>query len=123
MKRCIAALALLVMVAACASSESHAAARRQRLLEFYPPGTSRAQVLGQFGSRPQFSEVRPVTGWTNSETVVGAKALASERRTGHLPGRVEGYLAPDGWFSLCFCWFFYDEADMLVDAEWEWHTD
>jgi hypothetical protein len=47
----------------------------------------------------------------------------SERRTGKSPYRVERYLAPDGWLSLCRCWFYYDESDRLLDADWVYVKD
>lgn len=29
----------------------------------------------------------------------------------------------DGFLSLCFYWFYYDEADVLVDVEWQYQSD
>src|SRR5258705_1285159 len=119
------ALISFIVLSACSSPESYAAERRERLLALYPPGTTRAQVQANFGSiTPDFSEVRPSAGWIGVERMgIGARALVSEQRTGKSPYRVERYLAPDGFFSLCLSWFYYDESDGLVDAEWQWHTD
>ena len=33
------------------------------------------------------------------------------------------YVGPDGTFGLCYCWFYYDERDKVLDAEWQYHTD
>jgi len=26
-------------------------------------------------------------------------------------------------FSLCYCWFYYDGADRVLDAEWQYASD
>jgi hypothetical protein len=119
------ALVSLSVLNACSSPESYVAERRERLLELYPVGTPRAQVQAKFDPiEPDFSEVRPAAGWIGVERMqIGARALASKQRTGKSPYRVERYLAPDGLFSLCLVWFYYDENDQFVDAEWQWHTD
>ena len=38
--------------------------------------------------------------------------------------RCERYWGSDGTFlGLEYNWFFYDEHDILVDVEWQYHTD
>lgn len=110
-----AVILLLLACAACVSAATYAAQRREKLLALYPPGTTnRADVQSRFPTQPEFSELRPDSGWGVEQ---------SERRTGKSPYRVERYLAPDGWLSLCRCWFYYDESDRLVDADWVYVKD
>ena len=100
--------------------------RRERLLTLYPPGTTRrSDVQARFDPlKPKLSEIRPPTGWEHCrDSYVGARSQASATRTGKAVTRCERYQAPDGVFSLCYCWFYYDEADRLVDAEWQWSSD
>jgi len=106
-------LAALVVLAACASADEYAAERRVRLLELHPPGTPRAQIHKEFGgTEPEFSLTRPEAGWRTFESAtIGARALA------------ERWFMPDGFFSLCYVWFYYDDDDRVVDAEWQYHTD
>ena len=117
-----------VFLSGCISSESYIQKRRQQLLDLYPPGiTSRSDVQARWRNiQPQFSEVRPSTGWADCrypDSTVGQRCLAVEHRTGKEIQRCERYFGPDGLFSLCYCWFYYDSADRLVDAEWQWSTD
>jgi hypothetical protein len=118
-------LAALVALAACASADEYAAERRVRLLELHPPGTPRAQIHKEFGgTEPDFSLTRPEAGWRTFESAtIGARALASVKRTGEAVARVERWYMPDGFFSLCYVWFYYDDDDRVVDAEWQYHTD
>src|SRR5688572_4390644 len=100
--------------------------RRQRLLEMYPPGrATRADVHRKWErTRWEVSEPRPVSGWTAlTNAWIRTRALNSEQRTGKTVHLVESQLAPDGLFSLCVCWFYYDDKDRIVDVEWQWHTD
>jgi hypothetical protein len=120
------ALCLGLTLGGCASPEEYAAKRRQQLLTHYPPGkTTRADVQKRWAVRPEFSETRPASGWTGStHPAIRARAVASEQRTGQMVSRCERYLGPDGWSGgLCYCWFYYDDRDCVVDAEWQWHTD
>lgn len=118
--------ALLLLLGACASLETHALQRSAELRLLYPPGaTARADVQSRFGPiTPNLSATRPGAGWADARPrVVGLRALESERRTGKSPSRVERYLAPDGLFSLCYCWFYYDDGDRVVDVEWQYASD
>jgi len=121
----LTALVALLVLAACASSEEYAAERRERLLELHPPGTPRAKIHEEFGgSEPEFSYPRPEAGWRAFEpAAIGARVLASVKRTGESVARVERWFMPDGFLSLCYVWFYFDENDRLVDAEWQYHTD
>jgi len=118
-------LVLLLPCIACVSASTYAAQRREKLLALYPPGTtSRADVQARFSTQPEFSELRPDSGWSNDRiALIVSMVEQSERRTGKSPYRVERYLAPDGWLSLCRCWFYYDESDRLVDADWVYVKD
>jgi len=122
-----AALSLCIALSACTSPEEYAAKRRQRLLVAYPPGTTaRADVQKRWAPiKPDVSETRPASGWTTCpHTLARIRAIASEHRTGHIVNRCERYLGPDGWSGgLCYCWFYYDSRDYILDADWQWHTD
>jgi hypothetical protein len=111
----------------CGSSpEAYANERRQRLLAIYPPGkTSRADVQAKWPVQPEISEARPAGGWSAcAHAAIRERAATSERRTGRTVERCERYFGPDGISgSLCYVWFYYDERDDLVDAEWQFHTD
>ena len=113
--------------------------RRERLLAIYPPGqTSREDVRKRWQPiEPEFKATKPADGWSAeftvihrsgawesaSPAVVRTYVMASEQRTGKPVESLECYVGPDGWFGLCYCWFYYDEGDQVVDAEWQYHTD
>jgi hypothetical protein len=111
----------------CTTPEQYAAERRERLLAVYPPGTTtRADVQKKWARRqPDVSETRPASGWTaSSQPFVFRRVATSEQRTGKQVYRCERYLGADGVSGgLCWCWFYYDDADHLLDTEWQWHTD
>src|SRR5262245_23941922 len=117
------ALCLCLTFIGCASPEEYAARRREKLLEVYPPGTTtRAEVqrkLAPWSDGPQLSETRPASGWSGSgHPAIRVRAVASEKRAGRTVYRCERYFGPDGWSGgLCYCWFYYDDRDFLVDAE------
>jgi hypothetical protein len=121
------ALCLGLLLSGCASTEDYAAKRRQQLLTAYPPGqTTRADVQKRwFPIKPDLSETRPASGWVAStHPAVRERAVASEERTGQIVSSCERYFGPDGWSGgLCYGWFYYDDRDYIVDAEWQWHTD
>jgi hypothetical protein len=120
------AVCLGITLVGCASREEYAAKRRQRLLALYPPGTTtRADVQNRWGKPPELSETRPASGWGGfAHPAVRVHAVASEQRTGKTVHRCERYFGPDGWSGgLCYCWYYYDDRDCIVDAEWQWHTD
>ncbi len=110
----------------CMSTEQYQAQRRLRLLEMYPPGTTtRADVQKKWDTiRPDLSVTRPAAGWNAcNEPWIRAFVENSERRTGKPVYQVDRYMGPDGFLSLCWCWFCFDEHDRLVDAEWQYHSD
>lgn len=125
MTRRRAALVALLVLAACTSADEYAAQRRVQLLELHPPGTPRTRIHAEFGgSRPELSLTRPEAGWRACENAaVGARVLASVKRTGEAVARVERWYLPDGFFSLCWVWFYFGDDDRVVDAEWQYHTD
>src|SRR5262245_6103509 len=107
--------------------DKYAKHRSLDLLTLYPPGTtSRFDVATRWSPlHPEFSEVRPKDGWSHFPTpYVRDRVLDSERRTGKSVHRCERYWGPDGISGgLCYCWFYYDDADMITDVEWQFHTD
>jgi hypothetical protein len=121
----LTALVALLVLAACTSSAEYAAEKREQLLDLHPPGTPRAKIHEEFGgSEPAFSYTRPEAGWRAFEpAAIGARVLASVKRTGESVARVERWYMPDGFFSLCYVWFYYGDDDRVVDAEWQYHTD
>ena len=127
--RCAPLLAISILVASCYSQrddDAHNEMRRQRLLETYPVRkTTRQDVAKRWGHPPQESQLRPKTGWENHPDVWGvAKSTANaEKRIGKKIAKVERYFGADGMFSLCYCWFYYDASDRLLDAEWQWSSD
>src|SRR5437867_2786498 len=111
----------LVISSGCVSYERHAEARRQRLLSLYPPGIStRADVQARWGRiNPEISELRPAGGWAECRLpFVRERCATSERRTGKQVERCDLYWGPDGLVSLCYCWFYYDQSDRLLDVDW-----
>lgn len=129
------ALAVLVL-AGCSSSKYDPVYRRQKLLEIYPLGTTtRADVVARWsGKKPDFSIERPAGGWSalaplsiNGRQANVAflidQALVAEKRSGVLVHRLERFWGADGMFSLCYCWFYYDLNEKLVDVEWQYMSD
>jgi hypothetical protein len=125
-----AALALAAIAAvSCGSAASYARAHRDALLVAYPPGeTTRGEVRARWGSAPDLWEARPPAGWSAARApAVGTRALESERRTGKAVALVERYSGPDpgasSFLALCHGWFFYDDADRLIDVDWQYMSD
>ena len=123
---CVAiVIAAALAFVGCGSMEEYAAKRREQLLAGYPLGkTTRAEVDERL--RPaDFSGLRPANGWlVFTPKFVADHIQVSEQRTGSSVFRFDRYLVPDGWSGgLCHLWFYYDEQDKLVDAEWKYHTD
>ena len=116
-----------IVLVGCTTPEQYAAERRQRLLAAYPPGTTtRADVQQRWAPiHPDISETRPASGWSACpQPLVRTRVAGSEQRTGSAVFRCERYFGPDGWSGgLCYGWFYYDDRDRIVDAEWQWHTD
>lgn len=101
------------------------AVRRQKLLEIYPPGqTTRAEVQAKWSPiNPDVSATRPVEGWSACvNDNIRRHTFAAEMRSGQMIHRTERYLGVDG-LGLCWCWFYYNELDTLVDAECQFHSD
>jgi hypothetical protein len=74
--------------------------------------------------QPDFAALRPDAGWDAYQGKHVAKVLADlEVRTGKRIESVERYWGPDGYMSLCYCWFFYDSSDRIVDLEWQYKSD
>jgi hypothetical protein len=109
----------------CASYQEHAAKRTARLREVYPPGTPKAEVQSRWGQmKPDFSATRPDQGWDACANRFIAKKLQNEEAsTGKSIASVDRYWGPDGLWSLCYCWFYYDSADKIVDVEWQYKSD
>jgi|SRR5581483_3375983 len=105
--------------------------RREQLLAIYPPGsTTREDVKKKWSPvMPEFTTARPAQGWAALEyPSVRERVASSERRTGKSVQLVDCYVSPDSRSSfdlwgLCYCWFYYDAADKVVDVEWQYHTD
>lgn len=118
---------MAISVGGCTSSADYdPKIRRDRLLAIYPPGqTSRADVQKRWqGLKAEFTALRPADGWaTLDKPRVREHVGASEQRVGKPVQRVDCYVGPDGMFGLCYCWFYYDERDKVLDAEWQYHTD
>jgi hypothetical protein len=127
--------ALLSLVAAIVSIETAlgwdvgkevANRRRLELLVLYPPGkTNRSEVESKWApTQPDLSEIRPAAGWGSSlNAEVRKRVAASELRTGKAVYRTDRYTGLEDLFSLCYCWFYYDEQDRVVDVEWQYHSD
>jgi len=117
--------------------------RREQLLELYPPRqASREDVHKRWGqTQPVFTAFRPAGGWAAEFTVANRRSgsdsadppavrkyvAASEGRTGKSVQSLECYVGVEGYgfftFTLCYCWFYYDASDKIVDAEWQYHSD
>ncbi len=106
--------------------EERAARRTEGLRLIYPAGTtSREEVHDKWGGvEPGIAAVRPVGGWqAYSNAYVAEKVSKIEVRTEKGVHRVERFWGPDGLFSLCYCWFYYDARDFVVDVEWQYMSD
>lgn len=127
---------IIAVFAGCQTHDEYSQERRQRLLEIYPPNrTTRPEVQAKWGNaKPDFSLERPKDGWAKlavfsvngREANIGFfinQALRAEKRTAKTVYRMERYRGVDGISSLCYCWFYYDENDKLVDAEWQYMSD
>lgn len=123
----ITAMLMAVAVGGCASTADYdPTIRRERLLAMYPPvQTSRKDVQKRWqGVAPELTALRPAGGWAAlDEPRVREHVAASEQRVGKPVRRVDRYFGADGMFGLCYCWFYYDEDDNVLDAEWQHHSD
>lgn len=108
------------------SQEAYAEKRRQTLLELYPVGkTTQKDVEAKWGERSRkISATRPAKGWeTHDDPWVKRFGPKAEKRIGRNIAKLERYYGADGLMSLCYCWYYYDKAGRLLDAEWEWSSD
>jgi hypothetical protein len=108
------------------SMEAYAEKRRQTLLEMYPVGkTTQKDVETRWGEQSRrISATRPAKGWdTHDNPRVKRFGPKAEKRIGKKIAKLEQYHGPDGLMSLCYCWYYYDNAGRLVDTEWEWSSD
>jgi hypothetical protein len=103
----------------------------QELLAAFPPEkTTRADVQkGLEPSTPDVVLIRVADDWSMNESGFNKpyfqeRIAATEQRTRHTVFRCEHYLMPTGLSGgLCVYWFYYDDRERLIDAEWQWHTD
>ena len=129
MKKVAVSIVAAACLLACGSSpEQHAENRRAELLALFPPGsTTRADIAAKLSpNRPDLSELRPDDGWKAAvRRDVASYALASERRSGRAVHRCERYSGPDPdtFLGLERNWFFFDEADVLLDVAWQYQSD
>ena len=111
------ALVLAVLVGCAHESVARDAATRTRELRAqFPPGSTRADVVARAGDHPAFALTRPSLGW--SQPFI----RDVEDRTGLVVARADEYVSPmatSAFFTLAHVWYFYDRADVLVDAMWE----
>ena len=102
------------------SPAQHTAERKRHLLSLYPVGITRADLQQRLEHmKLELSERRPLGGWTEC-LLPGVRegSLAAEQRTGKQVERCERYRGVHGLFSLSFYWFYYDQGDRVVDADW-----
>lgn len=124
--RIILFLLTILVVVGCTSYEEYARERSEKLLKIYPPGTTtREAVQKKWGKiQPDFSAVRPDSGWERYENpYIRSKIIVIEKKIGREVTRIDRYWGPDGFMSLCYCWFYYDSTDYLRDAEWQYKSD
>jgi hypothetical protein len=109
----------------CASYQEHAAKRTARLREIYPQGMSKEAVQSRWQRiKSDFSASRPDNGWnTHPNQYIAKKVQSEEASTGKSIASVDRYWGPDGLWSLCYCWYFYDAAGKIVDVEWQYKSD
>jgi hypothetical protein len=113
------------MAIGCISYPEHVARRTARLRDLYPPGTSREEVKSKWAqTKPDFSASRPEGGWAAyTNNYIAKKLQDEETKTGKSIASVDRYWGPDGLMSLCYCWYYYDSADKILDVEWQYKSD
>lgn len=126
--RAIVVVAASVVITSCYSQKSfddHAEMRKQRLLGMYPPRvTTKMDVRAKWNVSPEVEASRPAGGWdSHPEGWVRFYGSKAEKRIGRTIPKLERYYGADGMFSLCYCWFYYDSRDRLLDAEWQWSSN
>ena len=125
MKTLASFVLLLFMFTGCASYEEHAAQRTEQLRKIFPAGMPREEIQAKWNNRkPDFAASRPANGWESYPNQYLSKAMKDlETKTGKKIVTAERYGGPDGWMSLCYCWYYYDSDSKLVDVEWEYKSD
>lgn len=105
--------------------DAYAEERRQTLLGMYPVGkTTRAQVQERFGHEPRERSKRPAGGWAkHQDPWISRYAVKAEQRISRKIPSLDRYYGADGLLSLCYCWFYFDSRDRVIDAEWQWSSD
>ena len=85
----------------------------------------REEVQAKWGkTKPDFSASRPPNGWQAYQNQYIAKKMNDvEASAGKEVDSVDRYWGPDGWMSLCYCWYFYDSDGKIVDVEWQYKSD
>lgn len=118
-------LLLAFCFAGCTSYEVHAARRSEELRRIYPIGITRSDVQNKWGaSRPDFTALRPAGGWESEpDRFISKQLLLVESRTKKDVIRVDRYWGADGFMSLCYCWYYFDSEEKLVDVEWQYKSD
>ena len=121
----IALLACLVVAWIGYTLFQSSAGRTARLRRIYPQGTSREAVQSKWrDGKPDFSALRPTAGWASHQNHFIAEKLQDvEASTGRKVEFVDRYWGPDGFSSLCYCWYFYDSENNIVDVEWQYRSD
>jgi hypothetical protein len=125
--KALPALILLawLTVTGCVSYQEHAAKRTDGLRLMYPPGMSKQEVQAKWGqTKPDLSVPRPANGWDAYPNQYLAKKLKDvEAKARKEVAFLDRYWGPDGLWSLCYCWYFYDSGERLVDVEWQYKSD
>jgi hypothetical protein len=126
--RTILVIVASIVISSCYSQKTfddHAEMRRQRLLEMYPPRvTTKKDIRAKWNTLPQVEASRPTGGWnSHSEGWVRSYGSKAEKRIGRPIAKLERYYGADGMLSLCYCWFYYDSKNRLLDAEWQWSSN
>jgi len=121
----ILALIVLVCLTITGCVSHYPANRTARLRQIYPPGMPRQEVQTKWGQiKPEFSAVRPPDGWEAYQDQYISKKLKNvEVTSGKKVDSVDRYWGPDGWLSLCYCWYFYGSDEKIVDVEWQYKSD
>lgn len=128
MKSIFFAFVLSLALAGCSfhgSVQREASARTDQLRADYPPGMSKQEVQSRWGQiKPDFSASRPNRGWAGHPSRHLAEKLESmEARSGKRIDSVNRYWGPYTSMSLCYCWYFYDSSEKIVDVEWQYKSD
>ena len=118
-------LSWIVAAFGCESHQDYVAARTAALRKMYPQGTAREEVQAKWGAiNPDFSTSRPVAGWdAHQNRFIAEKLKDLEASSGKRIEFVDRYWGSDSSMSLCYCWYFYDSGNKIVDVEWQYKSD